>query len=173
MKALKIAPLTPLIIGLAVIMLLLISNIPESLSHMVGNTKPPGTGSWGRVARLHTPGIISVAASNEPLADFEGYPTYGAAPLTVDFNDISTGEVTAWAWDFGDKSTSQEQYPQHIYTVPNTYTVSLTVTGPGGSNTMVKKGYITVTEAGSNVFADFTADPIEGEAPLTVQFRSE
>ncbi len=31
-----------------------------------------------------------------PTADFEGVPTDGCAPLTVNFTDLSTGDVTGW-----------------------------------------------------------------------------
>src|SRR5262249_12506765 len=54
---------------------------------------------------------------------------------------------TTWAWDFGDSSTSTLREPTHTYTAPGTYTVKLTVTGTGGSNTAMKTGYITVAPA--------------------------
>ncbi len=169
----KVQKTFPLILSVATILFLLPSSASQCFSNMQSDRVRHGMGAWGSVDRLHAPGTISIAAGDEPLADFEGDPTYGAEPLTVQFTDystVSTGEITGWFWDFGDKTTSQEQYPQHTYTVPGAYTVSLTVKGPGGTNTKVEEGYITVTEAGSDVFADFTADPIEGEAPLTVQF---
>jgi PKD repeat protein len=82
----------------------------------------------------------------QPVADFSATPTAGAAPLTVDFTDASSGSITAWAWDFGDGQTSTAQNPTHHYTKADTYTVSLTVTGPGGSETQIKADYITVAE---------------------------
>jgi PKD repeat protein len=82
----------------------------------------------------------------QPVADFSATPTAGADPLTVDFTDASSGSITAWAWDFGDGKISREQNPSHRYTMVDTYTVSLTVTGPGGSETQIKTDYITVTE---------------------------
>jgi serine protease len=85
-----------------------------------------------------------------PVADFVGTPTSGDAPLTMQFTDQSTGAITSWAWDFGDSSSSNEQNPSHTYTTADTYTVSLTVTGPSGSDTETKAGYINVTEAPAN-----------------------
>jgi PKD repeat protein len=81
-----------------------------------------------------------------PVADFSATPTAGSDPLTVDFTDASSGSITAWAWDFGDGTTSTAQHPRHPYTLVGTYTVRLTVTGPGGSETQIKADYITVTE---------------------------
>src|SRR5439155_13417884 len=74
-------------------------------------------------------------------------PTSGRLPLTVAFKEASTGSITTWAWNFGDSSTSTQRQPSHTYTTPGTYTVKLTVTGPGGSNTATKTGYITVAPA--------------------------
>jgi PKD repeat protein len=51
----------------------------------------------------------------------------------VSFTDTSTGEITSWAWTFGDGGSSTAQDPSHQYTAAGDYTVQLTVTGPGGS----------------------------------------
>jgi PKD repeat protein len=78
------------------------------------------------------PGVIE--------ANFSASPTSGAAPLTVNFTDLSTASsgITSWFWNFGDSATSTAQNPVHIYTSEGTYTVSLTVTGPDGSDAEVK-----------------------------------
>ena len=100
-------------------------------------------------------------------ADFSADVTSGIAPLTVQFTDLSTGDYGALAWDFGDGATSAETSPTHVYTAAGTYTVSLTVTGDGGTDGETKTAYITVYTA---VHADFSADVTSGIAPLTVQF---
>jgi predicted outer membrane repeat protein len=79
------------------------------------------------------------------VVDFSADPTMGPAPLTVNFKDQSAGSITSWEWDFGDGLTSTTQNPSHTYTDPGTYTVALTVTGPGGSDTETKSNYIKVT----------------------------
>jgi len=81
------------------------------------------------------------------IANFSASPTRGAAPLTVHFSDQSTGTVDLWSWDFGDGSSSTEQNPTHIYNDYGTYTVSLTVTGPCGSDTESKTNYINLVKA--------------------------
>ena len=67
--------------------------------------------------------------------------------MAVNFSDTSTGSVTAWSWDFGDTVTSALQNPSHTYTGVGTYTVSLTVTGPGGSDTLSMPNYIRPADA--------------------------
>jgi len=81
-------------------------------------------------------------AVSPPVADFEANPTRGQAPLTVQFTDRSTGEITSWRWEFGDGGTSTEKNPIYIYRTPGTFTVKLTVRGPGGESS--KTGTIEV-----------------------------
>jgi PKD repeat protein len=78
-----------------------------------------------------------------PVADFTADVTADPPPLTVNFTDNSSGNITSWEWDFGDGVTSTEQNPSHTYNDLGRYTVSLTVTGPGGSDTETKPDYIT------------------------------
>ena len=103
-----------------------------------------------------------------PTANFTGSPTSGAAPLNVAFSDSSTGSITNWSWTFGDGSTSTAQNPSHVFSAVGTYSVSLTVTGPGGSDTLTRNSYITVTEPAPT--ASFSGTPTSGTAPLTVSF---
>ena len=81
-----------------------------------------------------------------PTADFSASVTLGDAPLDVAFTDLSNQIPTAWSWDFGDTGTSNDQHPNHQYTTPGTYTVSLTATNPIGSHTRVQPLLITVPE---------------------------
>jgi PKD repeat protein len=89
--------------------------------------------------------INTTAVAGPPNADFVGTPRQGPAPLHVDFTDLSTGDITAWSWNFGDLGTSNQQNPSHTYLNPGVYTVSLTVSGPGGVDTETKIDYIVVT----------------------------
>ena len=71
-----------------------------------------------------------------PVANFTKSLTQGTAPLIVGFTDTSTSVVTSWQWDFGDGTTSSAQNPTHLYYEdPGQYTVTLTVTGPTGTDT--------------------------------------
>lgn len=81
-----------------------------------------------------------------PTTAFAVDPTSGARPLAVTFQDQSEGDITSWAWDFGDGAVSDEQSPTHEYTVAGLYDVSLTVSGPFGSSTEVCSSCIEVSE---------------------------
>jgi len=81
-----------------------------------------------------------------PTADFTAAPTSGYAPLTVQFTDTSTGNPAQWQWDVNNDGVVDYtvQNPTHTYSSPGTYSVRLTVSNPGGSDTRIKTGYITV-----------------------------
>ena len=79
-----------------------------------------------------------------PTADFKAPTLSGVAPLVVDFDDFSAGEIDSWSWDFGDGETSTEANPSHTYTTPGLYTVTLEVANDCGRNAMVREDYIEV-----------------------------
>lgn len=109
--------------------------------------------------------IVNVTAVPSIVANFSSNISSGIAPLTVQFNDHSTGNPTTWNWNFGDGATSTEQNPIHTYSKTNTYTVILIVGNANSWNTVTN--FITV---GNGLLAAFTATPNQGEVPLTVQF---
>ena len=73
-----------------------------------------------------------------PVASFTATPTSGPAPLTVAFQDTSTGSLYTRRWQFGDGATSSTRAPSHVYSSPGTYTVRLTVTNSAGSSSTSK-----------------------------------
>jgi PKD repeat protein len=83
-----------------------------------------------------------------PVADFSATPTICNGPKTVQFTDKSTGGITSWSWNFGDGHTSTLQNPSNYYSYNNYFTVSLTVTGPGGTDVETKNSYIYVYGCG-------------------------
>jgi PKD repeat protein len=126
---------------------------------------------------------LSVTVLNrEPTADFNHTPQEPTVFETVQFMDDSTdtdGNVTAWAWDFGDGTTSTQKTPTHNYEERGSYTVTLTVTDNDGGTDAVSRVISTenlgpkarfrappTANVGDGVrFVDESSDP-EGE-PLT------
>ena len=82
-----------------------------------------------------------------PVAEFAANPISGDAPLVVDFTNLSAGAIDTFAWDFGDGNTSSDPAPTHTFG-PGVFTVSLTVTGPGGSDTATLNNLINAVAAG-------------------------
>ena len=101
-----------------------------------------------------------------PIANFRiDGATTGDAPFEVQFENLSTGHVEKYEWDFGDGTTSTEKSPTHVYQNWGYYTVSLKLDSGLAYDTMTKQDYIRV---GSD--ADFSAYPNKGVPPLTVTF---
>ena len=116
-------------------------------------------------------GFISVETRPEaPVARFQADKRSGRAPLTVSLQDMSTGTVTDWIWDLGDGNISTEKNPVNIYARPGVFSVNQTVIGPGGDDSAIRRGYITVSAAASPPAAVMYAEPLRGIAPLTVRF---
>lgn len=65
--------------------------------------------------------------SNSVIANFTVDSVYTLADQIVSFFDASSGNITSWQWEFGDSLSSSLSDPQHIYAVPDTYAVVLTV----------------------------------------------
>jgi len=113
---------------------------------------------WNSTTLHETTGTKTITAIDPalyPAAAFSADVTEGEYPLTVTFTDASTGTPTSWLWDFGDTGSSTDQSPEHTYSTPGTYTVSLTATNAVGSDTETKTGYIT---AGADPVASFSVD---------------
>ena len=85
-----------------------------------------------------------------PVANFTAIPKTGTAPLAVQFTDTSTNLPTVWNWSFGDgqwfnTTAGESRNATHIYASTGNYTVNLTVTNIGGSDTESKIDYIIVS----------------------------
>lgn len=96
--------------------------------------------------------VAGLACASGPQADFEAVSTEVEYPdLEVEFTDLSTGEITRWEWDFTGNGRTDLTYEEKAFSVSYTYpkinrryTVTLTVTGPGGNDTMTRQEYISV-----------------------------
>jgi PKD repeat protein len=77
-------------------------------------------------------------------AGFEAAPLEGFAPLAVTFTNRTAGDGTFNLWTFGDGGSSILLSPVYTYTASGVYTVTLMVSGPGGTDTLVRSAYISV-----------------------------
>jgi PKD repeat protein len=85
-----------------------------------------------------TTATINPAGGNTPpIADANG-PYSGTEGVAVQFSSSGSndpdGTIAAYAWDFGDGSTSSAANPSHSYVAAGTYTVTLTVTDNSGDS---------------------------------------
>ena len=110
-------------------------------------------GPYSSVATATTFAIV-------PVASFNGSPTNGLAPLTVTFTDVSTGTISNRFWDFGDSNTTNTTATSvlHTYTGAGINTVSLTVTGPAGANSVTQTDYVVVVNPAQLVVSPVRLD---------------
>jgi PKD repeat protein len=99
---------------------------------------------------------------------FTATPLRGYAPLTVQFTDNSTGDISSRAWDFNNDGTTDttEQNPEFTYIEPGIYSVRLSLNA--GVRDRLRQDYIVVLEP---IVVNFDAEPTGGDVPLTVQFN--
>jgi YVTN family beta-propeller protein len=103
-----------------------------------------------------------------PVANFTINVSSGYAPLIVQFND-SSENATGWSWDFGDRTTSMEPSPMHIYGAGN-YTVDLTVSNPNGIDS--KLATINVSKSVPTIIWNTSANVSYGTALSDTQLNA-
>ncbi len=110
--------------------------------------------STGQRNNLWTSGNLDLTGTNGTntlcAANFNASRTVICAGESVNFNDLSFHGPTGWSWTFtgGSPASSTTQNPTGItYSTPGTYNVSLSVTNPGGSESLTLNQYITVLPA--------------------------
>jgi PKD repeat protein len=79
-----------------------------------------------------------------PTANFDAN-VYTSCTGIIDFEDLSTDVPQDWFWYFGDGGTDSIQHPTHVYLTSGTYTVSLVVSNPLGSDSIAMVNFITIT----------------------------
>ncbi len=105
----------------------------------------------GLVPDLDNPGGTCLAGQLQQdtiltAADFDFETACPGIPIP--FTDISEkmpfATITGWGWDFDDPAsgplnTSTDQHPSHVFQLPGTYSVSLTITEASGCAVTVSK----------------------------------
>ncbi len=117
---------------------------------LLGGTDVSWPNAWNDLWR-YVPdslcGGTSCAVVNQPQINFSSSDTDVCQKLCIDFFDESTNNPTSWQWSFpgGSPSSSSQQNPAQIcYNSPGTYDVTLITSGPGGNDTLVLTGFVTV-----------------------------
>lgn len=85
--------------------------------------------------------VQTVYVNPLPVANFSATSVCFSQTTTfTDSSTIATGNITDWAWDFGDGvGTSAVQHPTYTYTATGQYNVSLTVTSDSGCTHTITK----------------------------------
>jgi gliding motility-associated-like protein len=107
------------------------------------------------------------AFGQAPVANFTANVTSGCSPLTVSFSDLSSGNPTAWNWEFSNGTLSNAQNPVVTFSAPGTYSVKLVVQNNSGINELERINYITVFPAPA---ADFSSDITLSCVPGLINF---
>jgi PKD repeat protein len=127
----------------------------------------------------------------KPKAWFSASITIGAAPLTVNFTDLSLRAPSTFVWDFGDGTTQTVNYPlipagfiegtsakappsgsvTKTYITPGIYSVSLTVTNRFGTDSITIVNLISVRTQAPN-FATIEFTPTARQALIGSEIRT-
>ena len=145
-----------------------------------------GTGSGGGGGNKYTgsnaggSGIVIIKyriPATTPVSSFTpSGVTTGLSPLTVTFNDTSTGSPTTWNWSYqgivaGNNTAiiwATTQNTTGTFNAGN-YSISLNVTNSYGYNVSTQSTWINVTN--SIPIVSFTANVTSGVAPVVVAFN--
>jgi hypothetical protein len=92
--------------------------------------------SDGRLTTAAAPISITVTAGNRPPVANAGGSYAGAtnSPITLDgsaSSDPDAGQTLSYHWTLGDGNSANGAVVSHVYTAPNTYIATLTVTDDG------------------------------------------
>jgi PKD repeat protein len=96
---------------------------------------PAGTMTFTRASAVTMPSVGTVTST----------VTNGFSPLQVVFSNTASGTITSWVWNFGNGviiTNSTGANVTNTYATAGDYTVTLTVTGPGGSSTNTLSNFI-------------------------------
>jgi PKD repeat protein len=110
-----------------------------------------GTGAQNTETKTN---LIAVGTTASLTAAFTSDTRTGSGRSAIKFIDYSTGSITSRLWNFGDGKTSTEFNPVHTFNNIGPYTVSLTVSGPGGTRTETETNYVYILKP--NVYVDNT-----------------
>ncbi|MGH3241232.1 MAG: PKD domain-containing protein [Spirillospora sp.] len=101
------------------------------------------TGDWRAKALF----LLAGTANKLPVAAFTSSCEARDCTFQGATSADSDGQITGYAWDFGDGKTGTGAAPQHTYAENGTYTVKLTVTDNDGDTGTVSKSVQVIDKA--------------------------
>ncbi len=117
---------------------------------------------------------IPLLFNTPPLADTGG-PYFGWTHTPIVFDGTNSidydGNITRYEWDFGDGTTDTGKVVTHIFTLPGTYAVTLTITDSSGeikSDTAI----VTIAEQTHRPTAN-ASGPYHGFTNCSLQFNGK
>jgi PKD repeat protein len=108
-----------------------------------------------------------------PVANFTATPTTLIQGQAVTFTSTSTGTITSYAWNVDDDPAIEGTTATytHTYEEVGTYSVTLTVTGPGGSNPKTVADMITVSTAAPTPTTE-TSQTVQEDGSTTISLTA-
>ena len=159
-------------------------NLYDTLAdHFVYAMKRPAPGDGDRQLRIDletsnfalcpsgsTTNNLMVPETPDLVAQFDANPKSQEFPnSTVSIANSSRSPNGGYVWDFGDGQTSQDADPgDHVYQKAGHYTINLTLS----QDFCTKSDTVGIFIKPTRPIADFSYDPAEGCAPLTVNFTN-
>ena len=121
---------------------------------------------FGRAASV--PQIVTVGTGTPPSPRITVSPSSPNVDDTVFFSasESTAGpgrSIVSYAWDFGDGSTGTGETTSHVYTVADSYLVSLTVTDDKGQKATASATVDVSTSAPTAIFTFSPSDPAVNE----------
>jgi len=108
---------------------------------------------------------LTVFLSSAPMAGYSASINQGCIPLSVEFTDNSSSNVTGWNWSFpgGTPASSNEQSPTIIYEATGEYDVTLIVSSDFGDDTLIMSDFITSVDLPTASFQFISLSEFEYE----------
>ncbi len=119
---------------------------------------------------------VSTDPNIAPTAQLSASATSGTTPLTVDFDGSASsdldGTIVGYSWNFGNGQSGSGTNPSVTYSIPGSYTVTLTVTDNRGATSVATTTVVVSKPPNQSPTAALAATPSTGTAPLLVQLSS-
>jgi gliding motility-associated-like protein len=125
---------------------------------------------YDTINNLSATDSVTVIVNPGPTAQFSATTVcQGDETIFTDQSTPMSYPLNSWTWDFDDGNTSTNQNPQHTYGSYGTYNVTLQIQDEYGCGDQVTQQ----VEVHAAPEIQFSAQPVEGCAPLLVSFQNQ